>query len=117
MLPSLSSEFRLPVGVDREFFSSRTRAAALWIDDPPEDGGPSRLASDLSWFFFDLNRKAMVSSWGPLRGDSVVGLAADCSSAVMLDGLRSHRLAVATRSIDRGSVGGRGSVQEREDDV
>lgn len=63
MLPSLSIEFRLPVGVDlcSELFSSRaTLAAALWMGFWDDGGGPSRLDRDRSWFFLDLNRNDMV---------------------------------------------------------
>lgn len=64
-----SKEFKLPVGVDRvcELFSSLTMRPAgpgIWGADP---GGPSRLCTVLSWFFLDLNKKAMASQ----RPDSV----------------------------------------------
>jgi len=67
MLPSLSMEWRLPVGVDREPFSSLTRDVAPPKVEP-EPCDPSRLVSPRSWCFFDLKRKAMAdcsdrSSW------------------------------------------------------
>jgi hypothetical protein len=58
MLPSLSRECRLPVGVERVPFSSLMRPA-------PDGGGPcdpSRLESPRSWCFFDLKRNAMTMS-------------------------------------------------------
>lgn len=47
MLPSTSREVKLPVGVDRDPFSSLTRAAAPPMPDA-EPCDPSRLASDRS---------------------------------------------------------------------
>lgn len=63
MLPSLSIEFRLPVGVDLcsdPFSSLANLAEAPWSDDCDPGGGPSRLCSPLSLSFFDLKRKAMA---------------------------------------------------------
>ena len=74
MLPSLSIEFRLPVGVARccKAFFSATRAVALWIEPwEPELELASRLAKDLSGCFFDLKRKAMVMKKQPLDGGGV----------------------------------------------
>jgi hypothetical protein len=60
MLPSLSMECKLPVGVARWFFSSLAmRAEALCIE-PWDPAVPSRLDNALSWAFLDLKRKAMV---------------------------------------------------------
>lgn len=73
MLPSLSTEFRLSVGVERSsdpLSFLATRADALWID-VWDEGGPSRLCSALSWFFLDLKRNAMAQRLVPRDGRSL----------------------------------------------
>jgi hypothetical protein len=66
------------VGVDREPFSSLTRAATPPIADP-EPCDPSRLVSPRSWCFLDLKRKAIASSWHDSPGYNAAGmLAAGC---------------------------------------
>lgn len=58
------------MGVDREPFSSLTRAAAPPPDPEPCD--PSRLVSPRSWCFLDdLKRKAMAESRDGSPGYSV----------------------------------------------
>ena len=62
-LPSLSNEFRLAGGVDfcSELFSSLAIREALPPREPGPDGAPpSRLDRPRSWFFLDLNKKAIV---------------------------------------------------------
>lgn len=56
----MSSELRLPVGVERcwaAIFSSRGNREAILDAEPWEPELPSRLFSARSWCFFDLKEK------------------------------------------------------------